>query len=299
MFVATDLHGHTHFSDGRATPEEYAAFRARLGMKVIAVSDHDVLTAVRPAAIAAQSYGMKLLPAMEATSFIHFGTDRCEQIHILAYWPARMALDGTLEKTVLFRRGQRLQELWRVFVLEWLDTLSQDDRNAIDPGRLLERFPAERFPALQSMIDRIVLRRRELFETFRKHHIGFWEGGRELFSWSPEELIDVIRADGAVDIVAHPVRYLDKDRLAKVIEKAQGVEVYTSRHKAEVAQKFRALAEELGKLWTASSDDHQNARYMKPPCGTPVTTLTRLAGEALPAEWSVPESSFAEVAAAS
>ena len=39
--IATDLHGHTRFSDGRAEPEDYVAFRAELGMQVIAVSDHD------------------------------------------------------------------------------------------------------------------------------------------------------------------------------------------------------------------------------------------------------------------
>ena len=167
----------------------------------------------------------------------------------------------------------------------------------MNPGRLMERVAVEHFPALQTMIDRIASRRRELFDAFRKEHIRFWEAGTELFSWSPEELMDVIRADGAVDVVAHPVRYRDKERLEQVIQRAQGVEVYTSRHKAEVAQRFRAQATELGKLWTASSDDHQNARYIRPPCGTPVATLARLLDEEVPAEWAHAEQVFAEAAA--
>jgi hypothetical protein len=52
--------------------------------------------------------------------------------------------------------------------------------------------------------------------------------------------------------------------------------VYTSRHKAEVAAHYRELAEAGGKYWTSSSDDHQNARYLEPTCGTPLRTLERI-----------------------
>ena len=34
-WVRTDLHGHTHFSDGRTTPEEYVRFRAKRRFEVI------------------------------------------------------------------------------------------------------------------------------------------------------------------------------------------------------------------------------------------------------------------------
>jgi len=54
MFVATDLHGHTFHSDGRATPDEYVEFRRALGMKAIAIADHDVLSGVRAGAIAVE-----------------------------------------------------------------------------------------------------------------------------------------------------------------------------------------------------------------------------------------------------
>ena len=94
--IATDLHGHTRFSDGRAEPEDYVAFRAELGMQVIAISDHDSFAGVPRAAEAARELGVTLVPAMEVTSFIHFGTPRAEQIHILAYFPPERALDGSL-----------------------------------------------------------------------------------------------------------------------------------------------------------------------------------------------------------
>ncbi|HZF50581.1 MAG TPA: PHP domain-containing protein [Polyangiaceae bacterium] len=276
MFVPSDLHGHTLFSDGRATPEQYVEFRRELGIRAVAIADHDVLRAVPRGAAAAAAAGMVFVPAVEVTSFIHFGTPDAEQIHILAYYPDALLRGPRLAATALHRRGLRVEARWRDFVLGWVSSLEEADRAALSTEGPLEALPPGEFPALQSFIDRIVRLRRPLFEAFREHHVRFWEEDRELFGWEPEEAIDAIRADGALDIVAHPARYRDKERLQKILLRASGLEVYTSRHKPEVAASFRAFAEEHRKHWTASSDDHQNARYMRPPSGTPLPTLERI-----------------------
>jgi hypothetical protein len=139
---------------------------------------------------------------VEVTSFLHLGTDRAEQFHVLAYFPARFASPPLLRQTALHRRGERVQARWQKFVMDWMDRLGEDDR--------------------------------------------------------------------------------DKERTLAVLGRASGVEVYTSRHKPEIAEQFRAFAEENKKCWTASSDDHQNARYMRPPAGAPVATFERILGRALP-----------------
>lgn len=175
-----------------------------------------------------------------------------------------------------------MQAKWREFVLEWLSSLPAEDRWKIDADGELEALDPERFPALQSMIDLIVAKNRPLFERFREAHVRFWEDGFELFGWSPEEAIEAIRGDGAVDVIAHPARYRDKARTQSLLRAASGVEVYTSRHKTEIAAQYLAFALEHKKLWTASADDHQNARYVRPPCGTPVTTLERILRRPLP-----------------
>ena len=279
MFVATDLHGHTFHSDGRATPDEYVEFRRALGMKAIAIADHDVLSGVRAGAIAAERAGMLFIPALEVTSHLAYGQSGEEQFHILAYYTYDILEGRQLEQTALFRRGLVVQQRWKDFVLTWLRTLPAEDREALDPGGALERLPGPVFPALQSTIGLIIERRQPLFEAFRDHHVQFWSSAgpnRDLFGWTPHELIEQIRADGAVDVVAHPTRYRDKDLTMRVLEEARGIEVYTSRHKAEVAATYRELADSRRKYWTSSSDDHQNARYIRPPCGTPLQTLERI-----------------------
>jgi predicted metal-dependent phosphoesterase TrpH len=279
MFVSTDLHGHTYYSDGRATPDEYVEFRRSLGMKAIAIADHDVLAGVRAGAIAAERAQMLFIPALEVTAHINYGQSGEEQFHVLAYFTHDILQGFQLEQTAFFRRGLQVQARWKDFVLTWMSKLPAEDREALDPEGELEKLPPPLFPALQSTILRIVAKRQPLFEAFRDHHVRFWssEGpNKDLFGWTPEEVCEAIRADGAVDVVAHPTRYRDKDRTLKVIDEARGIEVYTSRHKAEVASYYRELADSKRKYWTSSSDDHQNARYIRPPCGTPVQTLERI-----------------------
>lgn len=282
MLVSTDLHGHTLFSDARATPGTFVRARAAHGLSIIAISDHDLFAACRAGLAAAQGTGMLFLPAAELTSFLHFGAPEAEQLHVLAYFPPSYFEGDRLERTRLYQRGLRVQARWRDFVLEWVRGLPEDDRAAVSARGVLGTIPAPEFPALQSMIDRVQARRPRLSDTFRRHHVRFWHENADLFSWTPEELIDEIRADGGVDVVAHAVRYKDKERADAVLNYASGIEVYTSRHNEKVAARFRELAEARGKLWTASSDDHQHGEYVRPPSGTPVATVERLLQAPLP-----------------
>lgn len=274
--IATDLHGHTKFSDGRAEPEDYVAFRAGLGMQVIAVSDHDSFAGVPRAATAAQELGVTLVPAMEVTSFIHFGTPRAEQIHILAYFPPGRALDGSLGETALGDRAVRASRKWRELCLGWLTALPEEQRYFLDPDDALADKRGTEFPQLQDFLNLIFDRNRIVYQDFIRHHVKFWEDDRELFGWTPEEAIECIRGDGGLDIVAHPVRVRDKARMDQVIAAASGLEVYTSRHRHDIAAGFRARAEELGKHWTASADDHGHVQYVRPPDGTPKRTIERI-----------------------
>jgi predicted metal-dependent phosphoesterase TrpH len=287
MHVATDLHGHTRYSDGMATAEAFVAARLGAGIAVLAVSDHDLLAAVTPVSREAAGAAI-VIPAVEATSFVAAGTADAEQIHVLGYYPPRRLSDGSLERSFFYQRGLKVQAAWRDFVCEWLAGLSPPDRHGLDPEGELARLNAAEFPGLQTLLTRIVDRldaqRPQVFRHFIRSHVRFWTDHPRLFGWSPEELIDALRADGAVDVVAHPARYRDKERLARVLLGASGVEVYTSRHRPEWAACYRQFAEQHGKLWTASADDHGRGAYTAPPCGTPPWVVERLLDAPVPPE---------------
>jgi hypothetical protein len=274
--IPTDLHGHTRLSDGRAEPEHFVAFRAEIGMQVIAVSDHDTFAAVPRAATAAKELNVTLVPAMEVTSFIHFGTPRAEQIHILAYFPPERALDGTLGETALGDRAVKVSRRWRELCLEWLTNLPEEQRYYLDPDRALADLRGTEFPQLQDFLNLVFDRNRNVYEDFIRFHVRFWEADRDLFGWTPEQAIECIRGDGGLDVVAHPNRVRDKARMERVIAEVSGIEVYTSRHKADIAAGFRERAVATGKHWTASSDDHGHVTYVRPPDGTPRRTVERI-----------------------
>ncbi|MEO6773427.1 MAG: PHP domain-containing protein [Kofleriaceae bacterium] len=270
--VATDLHGHTRLSDGRAEPEDYVAFRAELGMSVIAVSDHDTFAAVPRAATAARELAITLVPAMEVTSFIYHGTVRAEQIHVLAYFPP----GHDLSTTRLGARAVAVSRHWRELCLGWLTALPEEQRWFLDPDRSLAERHGTEFPQLQDFLNLIFDRNRSVYQDFIRYHVAFWNDHAELFGWTPEQAIETIRGDGGFDVVAHPVRVRDKARMDRVLDAASGIEVYTSRHRAEIATKFRERAEATGKHWTASADDHGHVVYLRPPQGTPRRTVDRI-----------------------
>jgi hypothetical protein len=282
--VATDLHGHTLYSDGRATPEAFVQFRAGLGLEVIAVSDHDTFAAVPAASIAAAAAGVTLVPAMEVTSFIHFGTPRAEQIHILAYFPPSVMADGGLGRTALGTRAVACNRAWKRFVIDWLEQLPIEESWFLDPDRALRAIDGTAFPALQSLLELIMARNPRVYDGFRRHHVAFWDHDAELFGWTPEQAIELIRGDGGLDIVAHPVRVRDKARMDRVLDHASGWEVYTSRHRHNIAAEFRALAEDRGKHWSASriSTCCSRAGSRLPAAGSSTTSRSPMAG------WSPP-----------
>jgi hypothetical protein len=280
--IHADLHGHTIFSDGRATPEEFVEDRRAAGVRVVAFADHDVMAGVRRGSIAAQRAGMLFVPAMEVTSFVHFGTARAEQIHVLAYYPPELLRGPRLEQRALYLRGLDVQRRWREFALEWIASLEPADRAALDPDGALAAQPPADFPALQSFIDLVVARRPDCFEPLRLHHVRFWTEDRARFGWTPFEAIDAIRADGAIDVVAHAARHADQDEVSRVLAYATGVEVYTRHHPPADAARLLAWAEANGKLWTSSTDDHQRAKYQPPQAGTSVQMLERILRRPLP-----------------
>lgn len=113
MLVKTDLHGHHPLRRAGPTPEEYVEFRRRLGMKVIAITDDDVMGAVRPGALAAERAKMLFLPGLEVTAHLHYGTSAEEQFHVLAYYSHDMLNGFKLESTALYRRGSSCRRAGR------------------------------------------------------------------------------------------------------------------------------------------------------------------------------------------
>jgi predicted metal-dependent phosphoesterase TrpH len=63
--IFADLHNHTTESDGEFTPKELVEKAKSLGLKAIAVTDHDTLKGLKTAVQAGEELGMEVIPGVE------------------------------------------------------------------------------------------------------------------------------------------------------------------------------------------------------------------------------------------
>ena len=62
-----DLHTHTDISDGSESPENTVRHAKELGLRAIAVTDHDSINGVKAAQKAGEKDGVEVVPGMELT----------------------------------------------------------------------------------------------------------------------------------------------------------------------------------------------------------------------------------------
>src|SRR5690349_16768504 len=78
--ATVDLHMHSPASDGFWTPKTLPPAAAELGIKVLALTDHDEVIGYGPLADACRAYGIHVIPAAELSTYFN-GIG----FHMLAY----------------------------------------------------------------------------------------------------------------------------------------------------------------------------------------------------------------------
>src|SRR5713226_3361435 len=93
--VFVDLHVHTTASDGRLSPAETVLAAAERGLTAVAITDHDVLSGLDEALMAAPP-GLEVVPGIEMTP----SWKGRRAVHVLGYFiaPANPALQAALGK---------------------------------------------------------------------------------------------------------------------------------------------------------------------------------------------------------
>ncbi len=105
-----DLHTHSTASDGIYAPAELLRQASEVGLRVLALTDHDTTNGLEEAARRAHELHLDFIPGIE------LNTDTGEgEIHVLGYFPeyARPAFQSvlTILRDARVRRGERMVEL--------------------------------------------------------------------------------------------------------------------------------------------------------------------------------------------
>lgn len=244
--ATADLHLHTRASDGGWTPETLVARVTELGVRVIAVADHDTIASVGPVTALAAERGVAVVPGVEVTT-------RWDgrQWHLLVYGAKlestgfRALLDAQLGQLIA-----RAEEAIAALKAHDYTLPSLDD---VIGGRL--PLPIYVMSAL-------------IRDGYADTHLAanqFVSGrlGVPFYVDTPlRDVVDAAHEAGGLAILAHPGRFepepLSEERLARLLTVAplDGLEVYYPTHTPEQLALYGRLADQYGLLHSCGSDSH-------------------------------------------
>jgi len=260
-----DLHIHTyHSGDGQYSVEEIFDFAAEVGLKGIAISDHDSVAGLPRAAELAAERGIEFVPSIELT------TDFEErELHVLGNFVERdcTALGRTLHRLNRARFEQALERIARLrrlgFEITSEEALARS-HGSVPSGTLmaailLDKNDRVRDARLQTYISGARSKRPEIY--FYQDFMGRGAPAHVPRRWIPaREAIELLLGCGAVPVLAHPGAgvFSAGERLIAQLKEAglKGLEVFTSYHDEKASQYYLNLAAKMRLIPTAGSDFH-------------------------------------------
>lgn len=247
-----DLHLHSTFSDGVRTPSELVAMAKEIGLKAIALADHDTVDGIDEALAAGAAAGLEVLPALEFS--VAYGSYR--DVHLLGY-----LLDhkdpGLLETLKEFRdrrekRGEAIVgRINEKLAIEGRAAISAAEAAALAGGALGRPHIAQVLMAKRYA--------RDMQDAFVRYLLPC-DVPKRYFPM--EEALETIQRLGGIAVLAHPTTIsTDRETLTRIVDELEqmglsGLEVYNNVCLDHETAFLRAYAEKKGMIWTGGSDYH-------------------------------------------
>lgn len=246
-----DLHTHSVFSDGTDTPEELIRQAERLGLSVLALTDHNSVAGLPRFLAAGAESSVEAVPGVEF-SVEYLGED----LHILALFvePEHFdAVDNLVALPDRWKREGNLDLAERLTRAGY--PIDYAALEAATPGGHVNRahFGLElvRLGYAESVED--------AFRRFLKVRCGYYTPPKRLDAL---ETVAFIRSIGAVAVLAHPwLNLKTREQLEEFLTLAvraglDGMEVRYSKFSPEESNLALEIAEKYGLLPSGGSDYH-------------------------------------------
>ena len=246
-----DLHIHSTSSDGTFSPDEIVKKAIEIGLKAIALTDHDTTNGMEEFLKAAKDSPIKAIPGVEIA-----GAWNHRELHILGFW-----IDSRNEQLVaLMKNARRNRAIRNITIIEKLNIkgyeLTQEELTAESKGEVLGR------PHIASL-----LVRKKYFKNVQEVFSSCLARGSECYTPRilPEvkEVIDVIHLSGGIAIWAHPlhrnkndIRNIKTDIISLVNLGLDGVEAYYPEYTLKQHKVLLKCAEELTLAISGGTDFH-------------------------------------------
>jgi hypothetical protein len=250
-----DLHCHTTASDGRHSPTDLVQMAAELGLRAIAVCDHDSTEGLDEALAAGRVAGIEVIPAVELSCDVAEG-----ELHMLGYYPnyAQGSFQAELSRLREGRVGRAQAMVGKLIALGYPISFERVQDLAGD-GAIGRPHIA------QALIEaRLVQNKGEAFDRLIGRRGPAYVERAKL---SPVDACRMIRSVGGLPVFAHPFIALASGRVlepmpvepalpALVEAGLAGLEVYYPNYTPALIDRLLRLSRQYGLLVTGGSDFH-------------------------------------------
>ena len=251
-----DLHVHSTASDGTLTPSDILAMAVKLGLRAIAITDHDTLSG--SAAAVAQGIPSRLhfLTGIEISAAVPPGFQQSSSVHILGYGfnLADQKLRALIEVAKSARENRNPKIIARLNALGM--NLDFDELAPIVGDSVAGRPHIAQLLVKKGLADSID----DAFDRLLgKNRPGYVEKYRVPM----DTAIEAINNAGGIAVLAHP--YLNDIHDAETFEAflqsliamgLRGIEAIYPDHPEAVTAEYLRLAKKYGLLVTGGTDYH-------------------------------------------
>ncbi len=242
-----DLHVHTSVSDGKYTPEEIVRKSALLGLKYLAICDHDTVDGVAPAIEAAKRYpGLTVIPGVEMST-LAVGSE----VHMLGYFidyndSAFRKLLAELSDSRIGRAQAIVAKLNEMGIkIEWSRVQELAGDGTIGrphiANAMLEKGYVSTFK-----------------EAFDKYIAQGGPAYVERSKITPAEAVGIILKAKGLPVLAHPFTVDEPEKLIAELKECglAGIEVYYANYSPDERKSLVKLAAKYNLVAAGGSDYH-------------------------------------------
>lgn len=253
-----DLHLHSNCSDGTLSPKDLVLAAQKADLKVIALTDHDIVDGIEEAITTGKDLGIRVIPGVE------INTDYGEHdVHILGYLVNYK--DSNFLKILQNLREQRLSRNEKILELlkgQGIDIPMEDvlriAGKTASPGRphiaraLMKRGLVS---SVQEAFDKYLGRGSSAYVS----RAGF----------SPREAVKTILGANGVPVIAHPGKLGVSGLVPELVKEGlMGLEIYYPDHSSFMRDQLHKVAERYGLLFTGGTDWHGPGMERKAEIGS-------------------------------
>jgi len=257
-----DLHLHSHHSDGTWSPRDLVDHAVKIGMKHIALTDHDTVAGVEEA-IAVAAGRLEVIPAVEINTVYFDQFEQSHDVHILGYFIDTQNADlaAVLTRQKAARAKHVLDCIDKVAAAGVNITLS-DVQACAGKGAVGKAHITEAIVRAGGAED--------LTEAYQKFMVRTSPFFAQRQSVAPIEAVRAINAAGGIASIAHPGKEAHVIPLIESLAEVglRGIEAYHRVHTLSLLRKYLRYATRKKMLVTGGSDCHGPYKEFQSMMGT-------------------------------